>query len=105
MLGMLGFELLELAEQLIEFVIADLRRGVEVVQAVVPLELLAQALDLFLDILRGHAGLERYRERSTIFSAKFIAFRRASTRARNSRRPFTRLRLSATKRIPRGVSK
>src|SRR6266436_553298 len=103
---MLRLQLLKPAQSLIEFEVADFRRCVNVVKLAVALQIGAQRLDFLLrcEFRRRHTGLERYRERSTVFSTKPIDRRRSSTTARKLRRPLTRLRLSATNRIPRGLS-
>src|SRR4051794_23655308 len=103
---MLRLQLLQTAQPLIKLEVADLRAGIAIVELVVTLEIGAKRLDLVLwrSLLRRHCGLERYRERSTVLSTNPRARSRASRSARKFRRPFTRFRFSATKRMPRGPS-
>ena len=100
-LRMRRLQLLQALQLLIEFEVADLRRRFLVVEPVMPLQLRAQFLDLFL---RRHCGLERYRDLSTVLSMNPIARKCSSIVARNVRRPLIRFRFNATKRMPRAVS-
>src|SRR5687767_12077479 len=97
---MLRLELLKLPEHLIEVVVGDLWLRLDVVKTIVAFDLAPQFLDLRLC---AHDTLERYLDRSTTRSAKPIARSFPSMKARNSRRPLTRLRFIATNRIPRAV--